>query len=138
MLMQWISSLLKVFCCIIYLKCLKRKITKLSDFYYVVEELNATRYIKNKKLLGGILVTFDFSIPVYFLIFHSMDIYFLVFVLFFQTSYLIEMITRKEKESKKNCDCFVMNLPRKISFSSVIINILTTYVFVMIFILDSM
>lgn len=97
MLMQWISSLLKVFCCIIYLKCFKRKITKLSDFYYVVEELNATRYIKNKKLLGGILVTFDFSIPVYFLIFHSMDIYFLVFVLFFQTSYLIEMITRKEK-----------------------------------------
>lgn len=135
--MKCISSVLKVFCSILYLKCFKRKITKLSNFYYIVEEMKMTRYIKNTRLLVAIMVTFDFSVPVYFLIFQIMNIYCLAFFLLFQLCYLVEMLTKKERESKKNCDCFIMNLPRKISFSSVFANVLTSYVFVMIFLLDN-
>lgn len=137
MLMKIISSVLKLFCCILYLKCFKRKIIKLSNFYYIVEEMGMTRYIKNKKLLVAILITFDFSIPAYFLIYQKINIFFLIYFLCFQFCYLVEMLTRKEKESKKNCDCFVMNFPRKISFRSVLANMLTSYVFVMIFFLDN-
>lgn len=137
MLIKFISGALKIFCCILYLKCFKQKIIKLSNFYYVVDEMKMTRYIKNKKLLVAILVVFDFSIPLYFLLFQIMNLYYLAFFLFFQICYLIEMLSKKEKESEKNCDCFVLNVPRKISFRSVLANILTSYVFVMIFFLDN-
>lgn len=137
MLMKCISGVLKIFCSILHLKCFKRKITKLSNLYYIVEEMKMTRYIKNTRLLVAIMATFDFSVPAYFLIFQTMNIYCLTFFLFFQLCYLVEMLTKKEGESKKNCDCFVMNLPRKISFSSVFANVLTSYVFVIIFLLDN-
>jgi len=137
MLMKMISDVLKVFCCLLYLKCFKRKIAKLSNFYYIVEEMKITKYIKNKKLVVAILVMFDFSVPVYFLLFQIMNIYYLMFFLIFQLYYLIEMLTNKEKESEKNCDCYVINLPRKISFYSILTNMLTSYVFVMIFFLDN-
>ena len=138
MLMQYISSLLKVFCCILYLKCFKRKITKLSNFFYVVKEMRLEKYINDTKILVAILATVDFSVPVYFLLYQVMNIYFLVFLLIFQFYYLFEMITRRENESEKNCDCFVVNLPRKISFRSILANMLTSYVYVMIFVLDNM
>ncbi len=96
------------------------------------------RYIKNKKIVASILVTFDFSVPIYFLMIKKMNIYYLLILLFFQLFYLAEMLKRKDEENEKNCDCYVINLPRKISVGSVFFNALISYLFVIIFILDNL
>lgn len=138
MLINLISGIIKVICCIIFLKCFKRKIINLTNFYYIVEEMKVARYIKNKKIVASILVTFDFSVPIYFLMIKKMNIYYLLILLFFQLFYLAEMLKRKDEENEKNCDCYVINLPRKISVGSVFFNALISYLFVIIFILDNL
>lgn len=137
MLIDVISGLLKIFCCILYLKCFMRKTKKLCNFYFVVEEMNMTKIIKNTKLLVTLLVVFDFSVPAYFVLFWKMHICYLVIFLLFQSWYLIEMLTKKEKKSDRNCGCYVINLPQKVSFSSVLTNLSVSYLFIMIFLWDN-
>lgn len=137
MLTYIISVILKIFFCIFYLKCFSRKQKKIWNFYSVVKKMNVTRMIKNKKIVAASLMVFDISVPIYFILFRRLHIYYLIVILLIQLLYLLEMMITKSPKQDENCNCYIINLPREVSFSSVLSNLLVSYVFILIFIFDN-
>lgn len=137
MLTESISVVLKIFFCLFYLKCFSRKQKKIWNFYSVVKKMNLTRMIRNKKIVATLLMVFDISVPICFILFRRLHIYYLIVILLIQLLYLLEMLITKSPKRDGNCDCYIINLPREVSFSSVFSNLLVSYLFILIFVFDN-
>lgn len=137
MTLRNISFILKIFFSIFYLKCFSRKWKKIWNYYNVISNMKIIKMFIYKKSIAILLMEFDISVPIYFVLFNKMNVCYLIFVLLMQLIYLLEMIITKSPKEDGNCGCYVINLPQKVSFSSIINNLLVSYGFICIFIIDN-
>ncbi|WP_375163081.1 MauE/DoxX family redox-associated membrane protein [Paenibacillus sp. SC116] len=107
---------------IVYLKSSMTKLKKPFMFYIALEEYNV---IKNKKLLIVftpflIVCELVLSLLLVTTIFPKSMLILGVFIQFF---YILIMLINMNKEFSMNCNCFALNVPKKLSTKKLLTNI---------------
>ena len=138
MILNTINVLLKIFFSVFFFKCFSRKLKKIWNFYSIVKEMNLAKLVENKKIITVLLILFDVSVPIYFILFQNLNISYLIIILAIQLFYLLEMLMPKSSSKSSNCNCYIINLPKQVTFSSIINNMLVSFCFILIFIIDNM
>lgn len=128
------NIILKIVCSIFFYKCFYRKYRRIWNFYLIVNDMYLIKNFYNKKFIAVLLIVFDISIPIYFILFNKLYFIYLCVIILIQMFYLVEMFM--PKAINNNCGCFI-NLPKRNSFFSILNNLVVSGVFIWIFILDN-
>lgn len=131
-----LGIVLKIIISILFYKNFLRKYRNLWQYSLAVRESIAKENVYFTIFMSSLLIMYDASIPIYLLMFRKIHFEFLIYVLCMQIYFLFKMIALGKKQNKKNCGCYIMNFPRKVTLNEIMKNMVVIYIVMIIFLIQ--